>query len=69
MGWPWGGQGDAKSRHLLIPNETLDLAPRGLVLGGEGDTKSRHLLSPKEALDLASHGLVLGGEGGAGRQI
>ena len=51
----------------MSPNETLDLASRGLVLGGERDAKSRHLLSPNEALDLASRGLVLGG--GAGRQI
>ena len=31
-----GEDRDTKSRHLLRPNEPLDLAARGLVLGGKG---------------------------------
>ena len=38
FGVPWAGPGGGgrapKSGHLLSPNETLDLACRGLVLGG-----------------------------------
>ena len=35
---PGGGrERDAKSRHLLSPNEAMELASRGLVLGGAGE--------------------------------
>ena len=55
----------------MSPNETLDVAFRGLVLlGGERKAKSRHLLIPKKPLDLSSRGLVLrGGKRGVGQQI
>ena len=37
------GERDAKSRQLLSPNETLDLAARGLVLGEPGRTRTLSL--------------------------
>ena len=62
------GKRDAKSRHLLSPNETLDWAARGLVLGEPGPTRTPSLgtdWAPTKLSILRPAGWLCGGGRGA----